>query len=191
MKIIFLLLNDEYANIRKKACEIFMIFNNLTNILSISDSKMCYINDYLCQKIISKINLSNEIYKKFGEYILNNNFYFRTNIVETKVFYLEPDNNYIDNYENKMIILKNILKNKYDKNIFDNNNININYNVEKDNYKIMIVFEEFTDIVKNICKILIKNKTDEKKDDIICENDTSMKYIYKNMIRPQIYLLNK
>ena len=55
MKIIFLLLNDEYANIRKKACEIFMIFNDLSQILSINDSKIYYVNDYLCKKWFQKL----------------------------------------------------------------------------------------------------------------------------------------
>ena len=183
LKIIFLLLNDEYANIRKKASDIFMVFNSLINVLSLKDTQLCYVNDYLCQKILSKLNIKNDIYKKFSKYILDNNFYFRTNIFEAKVFYFEPDNNYIDNSQNKMIILRNILKNNFDIDIIDNNTNEKKGDNNDD--KIMAVFEEFTDRIKNICNSIIINRASENK------NEENLKYIYKKMIRPKIYLLNK
>ena len=179
LKILFLLLNDEYSNIRKKASEIFMLFNSLSNVLSLNDSSLCYINDYLCQKILAKIDAKNEVYKQFEEYILDNNFYFRTNVFETKVFYYEPDNNYIDNSQNKMLVVKNILKNNFDINTGEEKKSDIANN------KILAVFEEFTDRIKSICKNIIANKNN------IDKNKDDLKYIYRNMIRPKIYLLNK
>ena len=179
LKIIFLLLNDEYANIRKKASEIFMLFNELINILDLPDSQLSFVNDFICQKMLSKMDINNDIYMKFSEYILENNFYFRTNIYEKKVFYMEPDNNYIDNSQNKMIILKNIIKNKVDSNKFKN--LTNENNIEN---KILIVFEEFTDNIKIICKDLLKNKQDIE---INNKNSESVKYIYKNVIRNKIY----
>ena len=185
LKIIFLLLNDEYANIRKKASEIFILFNTLTEILSINDSHLCLINDYLCQKMLSKININNGINRKFCEYVMNNNFYFRTNIFETKVFYSEPDNNYIDNSQNKMLIIKNILKNNFDSKNF---NTTIDNQTMKENTgdQIMIIFEEFTDKIKNVCQNIIREKQEGEDNKFNCT-----KYIYKNLIRPEIYLLNK
>ena len=182
LKLIFLLLNDEYSNIRKKASEIFMLFNELTNILIIPDSQLCFVNDAICQKILSKIDMNKDIYIKFAEYILENNFYFRTNIYDTKVFYMEPDNNYIDNSQNKMIILKNIIKNKLNSNKFNNLKKEQDNKIEN---KILIVFEEFTDNIKKICKYLLKNDENNQ------INDESLKYIYKNVIRNEIYQLNK
>ena len=182
LKLIFLLLNDEYSNIRKKASEIFMLFNELTNILIIPDSQLCFVNDVICQKILAKIDMNKDIYIKFAEYILENNFYFRTNIYDTKVFYMEPDNNYIDNSQNKMIILKNIIKNKLNSNKFNNLKNEQDNKIEN---KILIVFEEFTDNIKKICKYLLKNDENNQ------INDESLKYIYKNVIRNEIYQLNK
>ena len=97
-------------------------------------------------------------------------------LFETKIFYIEPDNNYIDNSENKMLILKNLYKNK--------TKINYNKNIEefKNDDKIMMVFEEFTDKIKNICINIIKDNkiNDENKQEYY-------KFIYKNIIRPKIY----
>ena len=189
LKIIFLLLNDENGNIRKKTSEIIMTFNNLSNIIIIKDSQICFVNDYICQKILGKIDMNYEIFRKFAKYILDNNFYFRTNIFEKKVFYLEPDNNYIDNSQNKMIILKNILKNNFDVNKLGYKNEEIKENKSEDN-KIMIVFEEFTDKVKIICNNIIMEKGDDKPEEPKYKYDKSMKYIYKNLIKPYIYSLN-
>ena len=176
LKTLFLLLNDEYSNIRKKACEIFIIFNNLAQIINFKKCYTTLINDYICQKILTKIDINKETNKKFCEYILQNNFYFRINVFETKIFYIEPDNNYIDNSENKMLILKNLYKNK--------TKINYNKNIEefKNDDKIMMVFEEFTDKIKNICINIIKDNkiNDENKQEYY-------KFIYKNIIRPKIY----
>jgi hypothetical protein len=177
LKILFLLLNDEYSNIRKKASEIFIIFNNLTNIINFKKCYTTLLNDYICQKILTKIDINKESNKKFCEYILENNFYFRINVFETKIFYIETDNNYIDNSQNKMLIFKNLAKNKQ--------TINYNKNIEefKQEEKIMMVFEEFTDKIKNICINIIKDNkiNDENKQDYY-------KFIYKNIIRPKIYL---
>ena len=109
LKIIFLLLNDEYSNIRKKASEIFILFNNYAHIISFKNYYTTFINDYICQKILTKIDINKETNKKFCEYILEYNFYFRVNVFESKIFYIEPDNNYIDNSQNKMLIMKNII----------------------------------------------------------------------------------
>ena len=182
LKIIFLLLNDEYSNIRKKESEIFILFNNLTQIIYLKKYYTTLINDYICQKILTKINIKKDISKKFCEFILINNFYFRVNILETKIFYIEPDNNYIDNSQNKMLILKNIFKNNM--NIGSNKEI-VKYN---DDYKIMAVFEEFTDKIKIICNNIIKEKEENK---FLSENEEDNKFIYKNIIRSKIYLLNK
>ena len=176
LKILFLLLNDEYSNIRKKACEIFITFNNLTHIIHFKKCYTTLLNDYICQKILTKIDINKESNKKFCECILENNFYFRINVFETKIFYIEPDNNYIDNSQNKMLILKNLFKNKQ--------TIDYNKNIDefKQEDKIMMVFEEFTDKIKNICINIIK---DNKIKNV--EIQDCYKFIYKNIIRPKIY----
>ena len=147
-----------------------------SQILFISKNVTTLINDYICQKILTKIDINKESSIKFCEYILQNNFYFRINVFETKIFYIEPDNNYIDNSQNKMLILKNLYKNK--------TKINYNKNIEefKNDDKIMMVFEEFTDKIKNICINIIKDNkiNDENKQEYY-------KFIYKNIIRPKIY----
>ena len=180
LKIIFLLLNDEYSNIRKKASEIFILFNNYTHIISFKNYYTTFINDYICQKILTKIDINKETNKKFCEYILENNFYFRVNVFESKIFYIEPDNNYIDNSQNKMLIIKNII----------NNNLDLDITKEIDEYKfdgkIMTVFEEFTDNIKIICNNIIKEKKENK---FKYENMEEHKFIFKNYIRPKIYLL--
>ena len=48
-----------------------------------------------------------------------------------------------------------------------------------------MVFEEFTEKIKNICGDIIKIKSK------IFRNYEQEKYIYKNLVRPKIYLLNK
>ena len=63
--------------------------------------------------MLSKININNDINRKFCEYVMNNNFYFRTNIFETKVFYFMPYHNSIDNSMNTMLIIKNIFTLKF------------------------------------------------------------------------------
>ena len=180
LKIIFLLLNDEYSNIRKKASEIFILFNNYTHIISFKNYYTTFINDYICQKILTKIDINKETNKKFCEYILENNFYFRVNVFESKIFYIEPDNNYIDNSQNKMLIIKNIL----------NNNLDLDFTKEIDEYKfdgkIMTVFEEFTDKIKIVCVNIIKEKKENK---FKYENMEEHKFIFKNYIRPKIYPL--
>ena len=178
LKIIFLLLNDEYPNIRKKACEIFISFNKLNPIISLKEHYTTLTNDYICQKILKKIDINIEPNNKFCEYILLNNFYFRVNRFESKIFFYEPDNNYIDNSQNKILILKNAFKSK-----FNIDNININKEEYKQNDKIMIVFEEFTDKIKSICNNIINNKEDFN-ENIYQKNE---KFIYKNIIRPKIY----
>ena len=182
LKILFLLLNDEYSNIRKKASEIFVSFNNLAKIINFKNKNIIFINDYICQKILTKLNINKEINKQFCEFILDNNFYFRVNIFETKIFYIEPDNNYIDNSQNKMLILSNILKNKF----------NIEIKTLKEEYKfddkIMIVFEEFTEKIKIIINNTIKEKKESK---YKYEDKEDFKFIFKNIIRPKIYLLTK
>ena len=179
LKILFLLLNDEYPNIRKKACEIFITFNNLSHIVSFKNYYTSLTNEYICQKILKKIDINKEPNNKFGEYILQNNFYFRVNVFEAKIFYYEPDNNYIDNSQNKLLIIKNFLKNN-----FNSNKIQINYEEYKSDDKIMIVFEEFTDKIKNVCNYIINSKK-EVVNQTIGEDDT--KFIYKNIVRPKIY----
>ena len=78
-----------------------------------------------------------------------------------------------------MLIIKNILK----------NNLNINNKKEieenKCDDKIMSVFEEFTDKIKNICNNIIKEKKENK---FNYDNIEENKFIYKNYIRPKIYL---
>ena len=182
LKIIFLLLNDENSNIRKKASEIFILFNNLTQIIHFKNYYTTFINDYICQKILTKIDISQKTYNKFCEYILENNFYFRINAFETKIFYIEPDNNYIDNSQNKMLIIKNILKN--------NSNIEMNKEFIEYKYddKIMTLFEEFTDKIKIICNNIIKEKKENKFES---KNLEDKKFIYKNLVRPNIYLLSE
>ena len=180
LKIIFLLLNDEYSNIRKKASEIFILFNDLVKIINFKNYYTTFTNDYICQKILMKIDVNKESNKKFCEYILENNFYFRVNVFESKIFYIEPDNNYIDNSQNKMLIIKNLLKNKF--------NIENNKQIQEYKYddKIMMVFEEFTDKIKIICNLIIKSKNELKNENKDDENNN--KFIYKNLVRPNIYL---
>ena len=180
LKIIFLLLNDEYSNIRKKASEIFTLFNNFTQIIPFKNNYRVFNNDYICQKILTKIDINKELCKKFCEFILENNFYFRINVFETKIFYIEPDNNYLDNSQNKMLIIKNILKNNGKLDNINNKGI-IEY---KNDDKIMAVFEEFTDKIKIICNNIIKEKKENKFE---LNNLEDNKYIYKNLVRPKIY----
>ena len=179
MKILFLLLNDEYSNIRKKASEIFILFNKLSLIIPFKAIYITYINEYICHKILTKIDINEETNKKFCFYIMENNFYFRVNVLESKIFYIEPDNNYIDNSHNKMFLIKNIIKSKSN---IDNIKEFEEYKYED---KIMMVFEEFTEKIKNICNNIIKTKTEK------FTNYEHNKYIYKNLVRPKIYLLNK
>ena len=180
LKIIFLLLNDEYSNIRKKASEIFTLFNNFTQIIPLKNNYRVFNNDYICQKILTKIDINKELCKKFCEFILENDFYFRINVFETKIFYIEPDNNYLDNSQNKMLIIKNILKNNGKLDNINNKGI-IEY---KNDDKIMAVFEEFTDKIKIICNNIIKEKKENKFE---LNNLEDNKYIYKNLVRPKIY----
>ena len=123
----------------KKEEEDILDYNNINNKKKESS------NDNFKNKI-------KESNKKFCEYILENNFYFRVNVFESKIFYIEPDNNYIDNSQNKMLIIKNLLKNKF--------NIENNKQIQEYKYddKIMMVFEEFTDKIKIICNLIIKKK---------------------------------
>ena len=79
-----------------------------------------------------------------------------------------------------MLIIKNIL----------NNNLDLDFTKEIDEYKfdgkIMTVFEEFTDKIKIVCVNIIKEKKENK---FKCENMEEHKFIFKNYIRPKIYLL--
>ena len=50
----------------------------------------------------------------------------------------------------------------------------------------MLVFEEFTDKIKIICENTIKEKNENK---FKSENKEDNKFIYKNIVRPKIYLL--
>ena len=179
LKILFLLLNDEYSNIRKKASEIFILFNKLALIIPFKSNYTTFINEYICHKILTKININGETNKKFYFYIMENNFYFRINVLESKIFYIEPDNNYIDNSQSRILLIKNILKNKID--------IGGKKKLEEYKYedKIMMAFEEFTEKIKIICNNIIKTKAEK------LTNYEHNKYIYKNLVRPKIYLLNK
>ena len=185
MKIIFLLLNDDFTDIRNKACQIFMKFNNLIKLFEVKFKiSMTLTNYYLTNKILRKCDLNNETHIKFLAYIFKNNFYFKENTYETKVFYFEPDNTYIDNSLNKMLILKNILKNNTNciKLIEElkKEELKTNLNNEKN---VFIVFEEFTELIKEKCWELKEKNIDNKN----AIDKDKLKFMFKDVIRPGIY----
>ena len=163
--ISFLLMNDEFPAIRKKACDIFIEYNNKIKVIN-KDFKYSYTNEYLTKKLLIQGNINLDYYNNFINYIENTNFYFRRNILDTKVFYYEPDNRYIDNIESKLYILRNKIRNK----------INEDKKESNTKLKIMTVLEEFAECIKNNTFEIYNNS-----------NGIDDKYIFKNQIRKIIY----
>ena len=176
LKVIYLTLNDEYQGIRMKACDVFMKYNHYYNIvpsLQMNELNKKDINNYCNEVIIRKLlklKRRDDLIVKFYMYVLENNFYYNKENSDTKVFFFEPDNRYIDNIENKISILKNVIKNGKE-NIKGNN-----YNNNKVNKtKIFIVLEEFSENIKQIVHRQIEQG---------CEKE---KYYFANKIRNEIY----
>ena len=164
--ISFLLMNDEISLIRKNACNIFIEYNKKKKIIP-KEFKYSFTNEYLNKKLLIQGNVNFDFYKKFIDYIENNNFYFRRNMLDTKVFYYEPDNRYIDNVESKLYIIRNKLRNK----------INEEKKESKiSKLKIMSILEELADCIKENTFEIYKNS-----------NGKDNKYIYKNQTRKIIY----
>jgi hypothetical protein len=158
-------MNDEFPAIRKKACDIFIEYNNKIKVIN-KDFKYSFTNEYLTKKLLIQGNINLDYYKNFINYIENTNFYFRRNILDTKVFYYEPDNRYIDNIESKLYILRNKIRNK----------INEDKKESNTKLKIMTVLEEFAECIKNNTFEIYNNS-----------NGIDDKYIFKNQIRKIIY----
>ena len=111
LKILFLLLNDEYQGIRMKTCDVFMKYNNKYKFFDVPNiNTMSYTNELIIQKILLCKSRTKMI-KEFYNYVLQTNFYHNKNNKDSKVFYYEPDNRYIDNVESKLMIIRNHFKN--------------------------------------------------------------------------------
>jgi hypothetical protein len=160
-----------------KACDVFMKYNHYYNIVSslqMNELNKKDINNYCNEVIIRKLlklKRRDDLIVKFYIYVLENNFYYNKENSDTKVFFFEPDNRYIDNIENKISILKNVIKNGKE-NIKGNDGSN-NNKVNKT--KIFIVLEEFSENIKQIVHRQIEQE---------CEKE---KYYFANKIRNEIY----
>ena len=174
LKIFYLFLNDENPTIRMKTSEIFIIYNKKYNLIKFKNEiKYVYTNEYLLKQLLINGNRKIDYYNNFLALIKNNNFYFRTNSLDTKVFYFEPDNRYIDNIQSKIFVYKNELK----------NNCKIEEKEKKilkfDNIKIMNIIEEFSDNIINVIYILNNNNNINQKN--------NNKYLFKDQIRNILY----
>ena len=88
-------------------------------------------------------------------------------MLDTKVFYYEPDNRYIDNVESKLYIIRNKLRNK----------INEEKKESKiSKLKIMSILEELADCIKENTFEIYENS-----------NGKDNKYIFKDQTRKIIY----
>ena len=174
LKIFYLFLNDENPTIRMKTSEIFLIYNQKYNLIQFKNhfNFVCS-NEFLLKKLLINGNLNKDYYIKFLTLIKNNNFYFRNNL-DSKVFYFEPENRYIDNVESKIFVYKNELKNKIviqsEKKCFNDDNSN----------KIMNTIEDFSDNVINAIYILNNNNNN------INQNNNN-KYLFNDHIRNILY----
>ena len=164
--ISFLLMNDEMSLIRKKACNIFIEYNKKKKIIP-KEFKYSFTNEYLNKKLLIQGNVNFDFYTKFIDYIENNNFYFRRNMLDTKVFYYEPDNRYIDNIESKLYIIRNKLRNKINEEKKESKTSKLN---------IMSVLEEFADCIKENTFEIYENS-----------NGKDSKYIFKDQTRKTLY----
>ena len=183
LKIFFFLLNDEYQGIRMKASDIFMKYNvkyQIVKSIKIDEfnlNDLCsFTNEYILKKLLM-CKERNELFEKFYEFVMENNFYHMKNNSETKVFYYEPDNRYIDNIESKLFIVKNYFKNGKSITLKEASD-------DIETIKIFCSLENLTNSVMANIKSLIReiesigNKEEKK---------TNVKYLYKEKIRNIIY----
>ena len=111
LKILFLLLNDEYQGIRMKTCDVFMNYNNKYKFFDVPNiNTMSYTNEFIIKKILL-CKTRTKVLNEFYSFVLETNFYHNKNNKDSKVFYYEPDNRYIDNVESKLMIIRNHFKN--------------------------------------------------------------------------------
>ena len=66
-------MNDEFPAIRKKACDIFIEYNNKIKVIN-KDFKYSFTNEYLTKKLLIQGNINLDYYKNFINYIGNTNF---------------------------------------------------------------------------------------------------------------------
>ena len=71
---------------------------------------MSYTNEFIIKKILV-CKTRTKVLNEFYSFVLETNFYHNKNNKDSKVFYYEPDNRYIDNVESKLMIIRNHFKN--------------------------------------------------------------------------------
>jgi hypothetical protein len=116
LKILIFTLNDEHPEIRNMASkQLTGMFNKHYPSTVKTHTNLIYTSENLIRQLLS-IDLTGvdtqfkQEMSKLYTYLIKNNLYYPENIHlnnESKVFFYEPDNRFIDNIEMKLTIMKN------------------------------------------------------------------------------------